>query len=116
MADSDSALPLKLAITAKDEASTALGKVHDRIASAVQSALAFAGAALGLQKAVQAAGDFEEQLSKSVNQNHRVEGCHGQYSYPWMRFSLQKPISRAPSRACWLQFQLPFFDRDAGSA
>lgn len=61
---SPSNLALQLLITAKDEASAVFGRVRDSISSAVQSALAFTGVTLGLQQAVQSAGDFEEQLGK----------------------------------------------------
>lgn len=51
-------------ITARDEASAVFGRVRDSISDVVKSALAFAGVTLGLQDAVQAAADFEEQLNK----------------------------------------------------
>lgn len=41
-----------------------VGKLRDKISAVAKSALAFAGVTLGLQQAVQAAGDFEEQPGK----------------------------------------------------
>ncbi len=57
-------LILQLLITAKDQASEALGKVSDRIKGVATAALAFVGLGVSLQDSIQAAANFEEQLGK----------------------------------------------------
>lgn len=61
---SPSNLILQLLITARDDASAALGKVGEKITDVAKSALAFAGVGLSLQEGIQSAADFEEQLGK----------------------------------------------------
>lgn len=57
-------LVLQLLIRAKDEASAVFGRINEKITSVVNTVAAFVGVSVSMQKAVQSAADFEEQLGK----------------------------------------------------